>query len=106
MGAAKRWLHRVVFARRWLTFNVMVTSFLVFGAGTLNLFYVVRANGSLLLDNGWMAVMDGALRQSGELLATTVAALAAYVVFKACEYRLVHWLGDADDAAKTTRTQR
>jgi len=106
MGAAKRWFHRVVLARRWLTFVVMVASFLVFGAGSLNLFYLVRANGNLLLDNGWMAVMDGALRQSVELLGTTVAALVAYLVFKACEYRLVHWLNDADDAATTKKAQR
>ena len=40
--------------------------FIAFGAGTLNLFFLVRANGMFLLDNGWMAVIDGGLRQSIE----------------------------------------
>ena len=94
MRAAKRWFHRVVLARSWLTFVVMVLSFLAFGVGTLNLFVLIRANGNFLLENGWMAVMDGGLRQSAELLANALVAMAAYVIFKTCEHRLVHALGD------------
>ena len=94
MLALRRWFHRVVLARRWLTFVVMVASFLAFGAGTLNLFFVVRANSTFLIENGWMAVMDGALRQSAELIASAALSMLAYLVFKTCEYRLVHWLGD------------
>jgi len=96
MVALKRWFHRVVLARRWLTFVVMVASFLAFGVGTLNLFLLVRANGTFLLENGWMAVMDGGLGQAAGLLANAFVAMLAYLVFKACEYRLVHWLGDKE----------
>ena len=90
----KHWFQRVVLGRVWLTFTVMCASFFVFGIGTLNLFFLLRANGSLVLDNGWQALMDGAMEQLIELLFNGLVAMAAYVIFKSCEYRLVHWLGD------------
>ena len=46
----KRWFQRVVLARRWATFLVMGLSFVIFGAGSLNLFYVFKANVALLLE--------------------------------------------------------
>ncbi len=94
----KRWFHRVVLGRRWLTFLVMVLSFFAFGIGTLNLFYLLRANGNLLLEHGWQAVMDGGAAQLAELLISGLVGMAAYLVFKACEYRLVHWLIDKSDS--------
>ena len=97
MPAIRRWFHRVVLTRGWLCFVIMVFSFFAFGVGSLNLFMLLRANANLLIDNGWQAVMDGGLHQSLELLVSGVLAMAAYVIFKTCEYRLVHWLGDADD---------
>ena len=83
-----------VFGRRWLTFLVMGLGFLGFGAGTVNLFMVLKANADLVLDVGWQALMDGAAQQLLELLATAYSSMAAYLVFKACEHRLVHWLAD------------
>jgi hypothetical protein len=91
----RRWFHRVVLSRRWLTFVVLGVSFLAFGAGTLNLFVVFKSNLALLFEHGWMAAMDGGGRQLAELVFSGYASMAAYVVFKACEYRLVHWLSDA-----------
>jgi hypothetical protein len=88
----RRWFQRVVLSRIWLCFLVMGASFFAFGVGSLNLFYLLRANGNLLLDHGWMAVMDGGLRQLAELLASGYLAMTAYVVFKTCEHRLAHWL--------------
>ena len=38
--------------------------------------------------------MEGGLVQLAELLVTGYASMAAYTVFKACEYRLAHWLAD------------
>jgi len=90
----KRWFHRIVLKRLWLSFIVMVLAFFAFGIGTLNLFYLLRANGNLLVDNGWQALMDGGAQQLAELLLNGFVGMAAYVVFKACEHRLVHWLGD------------
>ena len=93
----KRWFHRLVLSRRWATFVVLGLSFVAFGAGSLNLFFVLKANINLLLEHGWMAVVDGGGQQLLELLITGYASMAAYVVFKACEYRLVHWLTDKSE---------
>jgi hypothetical protein len=88
------WLERVVFARAWLTFIVLVLSFLVFGAGTYNLFLVLKANLALIAEHGWQALADGAAQQFIELMFTAAASMAAYVLFKSCEHRLVHRLCD------------
>ena len=93
-GALKRWFQRVVLRRAGLTFGVMGLSFFAFGIGSLNLFYLLQANARLLFEHGWMAMMDGGLQQLLELLVTGYGSLAAYTVFKACEYRLSHWLAD------------
>jgi hypothetical protein len=90
----KRWFQRVVLARLWLCFVVMGLAFFSFGVGTLNLFYLFQANAALLLQHGWPAVMEGGLLQLAELLLTGYLSMAAYTVFKACEYRLSHWLAD------------
>ena len=88
----KRWFHRAVLARLWATYLCLGLSFFLFGAGTLNIVYLLRANTDLLWAHGWQAVMDGGLQQLAELLLTGYLSMAAYIVFKACEYRLVNWL--------------
>ena len=77
----------------------MGLSFLAFGAGSLNLFFVFKANINLLLEHGWMALADGGFQQLIELLVTGYASIAAYVLFKACEHRLVHWLVEVPKTA-------
>jgi hypothetical protein len=89
-----RWFQRVVLGRRWLCFVVLGLSFFAFGAGTFNLFLLLRANTALIVDHGWQALADGAAQQFVELVVTGVLSVAAWVVFKACEHRLVHWLSD------------
>jgi hypothetical protein len=88
----RAWLERVVLARAWLTFILLVLSFLVFGAGTYNLFLLLKANLDLIAEHGTQALADGAAQQLVELLGTAVTSMVAYVLFKACEHRLVHWL--------------
>jgi hypothetical protein len=73
----------------------MCLSFAVFGASTVNLFDMFRANVGLIADYGFMALADGASRQFVELLLTLLLGKLAYIVFKSCEYRLVHQLTDA-----------
>ena len=90
----RAWFQRVVLARTGLTFVVLGLSFFGFGVGSLNLFYLLRASTTLVLDNGWMALMDGGAQQLAELLLTGYLSMASYIVFKACEYRLAHWLAD------------
>ncbi len=90
----RAWFQRVVLARLWLTYIVLGLAFFAFGAGSLNIVYMFQANLRLLLDYGWRGVMEGGALQLLELLATGYASLAAYVVFKACEHRLSHWLSE------------
>src|SRR5436190_2052697 len=94
----KRWFHRTVLSRRWLTFLVMGLAFFVFGAGTFNIFMLFKANAAFIASYGWQALMDGAARQFIELAITGYLSMAAYVVFKACEYRLARDLAEAADA--------
>ncbi|HET7811490.1 MAG TPA: hypothetical protein VFL16_13035 [Steroidobacteraceae bacterium] len=90
----KRWFQRTVLSRRWLTFLVMGLAFFVFGAGTVNLFMLFKANAEFIASYGWQALMDGAARQFVELAVTGYLSMAAYVVFKACEIRLARDLAD------------
>jgi hypothetical protein len=86
------WLERFVFRHAAVTFIVMVVSFLVFGAGTYNLFLLLKANLDLIAEHGRQALMDGAARQFVELMVSAVVSMAAYVLFKTCEHTLVHRL--------------
>ena len=85
----QRWFNESVLSRRWATFILLGLAFFCFGAGTLNLFVLLRANAALIAAHGWQAIMDGGLRQFIELLLTGYASVAAYVVLKVCEYSLV-----------------
>jgi hypothetical protein len=93
----RAWLDRVVFARAWLTFVVMVLAFLAFGAGTVNLFFVLKANLELIGEHGAQALGDGAARQLIELMVTASVSMAAYVLFKSCEHKLVHRVCDGKE---------
>jgi hypothetical protein len=90
----KAWFHRCVLRRYGLCFIAMGISFFAFGIGTLNLIHTFQANAELLLTHGAQALWDGGLMQLVEILITGYASLLAYIVFKACEYRLVHGLAD------------
>jgi hypothetical protein len=96
----RRWLERQVFSRRWLTFIVMGVAFLGFGTGTFNLFILLKANTELVVEHGAQALGDGAAQQLMELLLTAYLSMAAYVLFKACEHRLVHWLADSESTGE------
>ena len=88
ISACTGWLRR----HRLACFAVMVASFMAFGVLTLDLIRVAGANASFLWQNGWQGLQDGGLRQLLELLATTTAAMAAWLVFKVCETLLVQSL--------------
>ena len=79
---------------RWpaLTFVLMGLCFLIFSVLTLNLVYALQANLRLLAEHGWMAAMDGGLRQLLELLASGYFGVAFYLLFKTCESALVERL--------------
>ena len=78
-----------LWTHRWLTFLLMGLSFLLFGAMTVNIFVLLKANIDLYLDYGAMVIADGALLQLAELIAYGYLSLLFYVLFKACEHILV-----------------
>lgn len=90
----KKWFCREILSRRWATFGVLGLSFLVFGCSSLNLLFVAKANIDLIAEHGWQAMADGGAQQLFEILVTGYLSMAAYVVFKACEARLVRWMID------------
>jgi hypothetical protein len=79
------WLRR----HRVACFGLMVLSFMAFGLLTLDLVRLVGANASLLSEHGWQGLQDGGLRQLLELLASSIGAMAAWLLFKVCETVLV-----------------
>ncbi len=92
-GRAHALFQRLVLRRVWTSFIVMGLSFLGFGIGTVSLASLLKSNLDLVFSYGWQALMDGAAVQLFELLLNGYLAMFFYVVFKACEYRLVHGLG-------------
>lgn len=79
----------------WLSTLLLMALFaLVFGLSTLNLFVLLEANFALIARNGSMALLDGGLRQLGELAGYGMLALAAYLLLKACEKVLVERILD------------
>lgn len=94
MGSPRRWFQRTVLTRPWLCFVALGLSFFAFGAGSINLFFLMRANVALVLEHGWVALMEGAAWQALELLASGYLSMLAYLTFKACEQRLTRWLLD------------
>ena len=85
----------VLWKHRWLTFLLMGLFFLLFGAMTVNIFVMLKANIDLYLDYGAMVIADGALLQLAELIGYGYLSLLFYVLFKACEHILVtHLTGE------------
>jgi len=95
-GRVHALFHRFVLRRKSTSFVVLGLSFVGFGIGTLSLATVLKANIDLVFEYGWQALMDGAAMQLIELLVNGYLAMACYVVFKACEHRLVHALAERD----------
>lgn len=86
--------HRLVLRRAWTAFLVLGLSFLGFGVCTVSIASFLKAALDLVLETGWQALEDGAARQLAGLLFNGYLSMLFYVVFKACEYRLVHGLSD------------
>ncbi len=47
------------------------------------------ANFAFLREHGWVAVMEGALWQLGEIIISAAIAMISYIGFKICESELV-----------------
>lgn len=88
ISAFTGWLRR----HRVACFGVMVLSFIAFGLLTLDLVRLVSVSAAFISDNGWQGLQDGGLRQLLELLASVIAAMLAWLLFKVCETVLVQSL--------------
>ncbi len=92
---------RRILTFHWLSTLLLMALFaLVFGLSTLNLFVLLEANFTLIARNGVMALLDGGLRQLGELAGYGLVALATYVLLKACEKVLVERILDRSSRPK------
>ena len=100
--ALHRGFHRWVLRHRGTAFIVMGLSFVGFGVGTVSLATLLKLHIDLVVENGWQALMDGAAMQLLELLFNAYVSMACYLIFKACEYRLVHGLSEAPAAEGPT----
>lgn len=76
----------VLMHRYWpVTYAVMVLSFLIFGAASVNLAQTFLLNIRLIQEHGLLVLMEGALDQLLELLASAGFSVGFYLVFKSCE---------------------
>jgi hypothetical protein len=76
----------VLMQRYWpLTYAVMLLSFLIFCAASVNLAQTFLLNIRLIQEHGWLVLMDGALDQLLELLLTAGFSVGFYLMFKSCE---------------------
>ncbi|MCK6406407.1 MAG: hypothetical protein L6Q60_10370 [Rhodocyclaceae bacterium] len=86
----------VVARRPWLAFVLMGGFFALFGATSLNLIYIFRANIGLIVEHGWLALASGAAWQLLELVLYGYLSAAFFVGFKVCEKLLVESLAQHD----------
>ena len=87
----KRWLD-FLYARRTLTFALMIAFFLLFGVTSVNLFVLLKMNIDLFIEYGAMVIADGALEQLVDLLLSSILSIIFYMAFKICERVLVERL--------------
>ncbi len=64
---------------------------------SLNLLHLLQANLDLLIEHGWQALMDGALRQLAELIISGLVSATFYLLFKTCEKVLVERITEKKD---------
>lgn len=75
-----------------LTFVLMVISFLVFGAASINLAQTFLLNVRLIQEHGTLVLWDGALLQLLEILLSAAFSVSFYLLFKTCEAVLLQKL--------------
>lgn len=82
-------LYAYLHKRPLTTFSILIFTGLTFGAMTVNIFRLFAANWSFILTHGLMALHEGALRQTLELLVTGMLSMVFYLIFKFCEKVLI-----------------
>lgn len=82
-------MHTILTKHWLLTFAIMLGMALVFGLCSYNIFFLVQANVTLVLDYGIMALLDGAFVELLLLTFYGIISLASFLVFEACKDILV-----------------
>lgn len=72
-----------------LVFLCMFISALLFGLSSYNLFHLLKANIDLVIENGVMALKDGAFEELVKLFFFGIISLVFYIAFKICEKIMV-----------------
>lgn len=85
---------------------MLVISGLAFGALTINIFRLVAANWRFITTYGSVALREGGLQQSAELLFSGIIAMIFYVLFKFSENVLVTWLKDRKWSRSVSSTKK
>lgn len=71
------------------TFLVLISSGFAFGALTLNIFRLFSANWNFIKTYGLIALHEGALIQTLELVLTGIFSMIMFLAFKFCEKILI-----------------
>ncbi|PVV20050.1 MAG: hypothetical protein B6D78_11700 [gamma proteobacterium symbiont of Ctena orbiculata] len=82
-------LYQRFYKHPFATFFVLIASGLVFGAMTVNIFRLFAANWNFILTYGFIALREGALIQTMELVLTGIFAMIFFLLFKFCEKILI-----------------
>lgn len=82
-------LYNFFYKRPITTLIILIGSGLTFGAMTVNIFRLFAANWKFITTYGLVALHEGALRQTIELIMTGMLAMVVFLMFKFCEKVLI-----------------
>ena len=82
-------LYNIFYKRPLTTFIILIGSGFAFGAMTVNIFRLFAANWKFITTYGLVALHEGALRQTIELIMTGMLAMIIFLMFKFCEKILI-----------------
>ncbi|MBT3047088.1 MAG: hypothetical protein G8D61_04760 [gamma proteobacterium symbiont of Ctena orbiculata] len=82
-------LYERFYKRPFITFIILISSGLIFGVMTVNIFRLFAANWNFIVSYGLLALREGALRQTFELVLTGMLSMVFFMLFKFCERILI-----------------
>ncbi|MCG7948776.1 MAG: hypothetical protein AB2729_12635 [Candidatus Thiodiazotropha taylori] len=86
-------IHDYFLKRPILTFLLLIVSALAFGFLTINIFRLLAANWQFIVTYGVVALREGALWQTLELILTGIVSMLFFLIFRFCEDILISWFG-------------
>jgi hypothetical protein len=74
----------------WVLVFLIAGGFAIaFAYSSYNLFHLSMANIGFIRQNGWLAIQEGALVQTLQILGIAGVSLASYMGFKLCENEMI-----------------